>query len=165
MPFWRRKREEPRPVEVAPPEQLGRIGLVGCVKEKGTRPAAAKDVYTSPLFRGRRRYVERTCDRWWVLSAEHGLVSPEAMLAPYDRTLKTASRDERRRWTSSVLEALDREVGTLSGVSVEIHAGSEYRDFGLVDGLRRRGATVEVPTSGMPIGRQLQFYKQQGGTR
>ncbi|HWO69164.1 MAG TPA: hypothetical protein VNP94_00195, partial [Actinomycetota bacterium] len=45
-----------------------RIGLVGCVKSKRARPAPARDLYTSPLFRGARRFVERSCDRWFVLS-------------------------------------------------------------------------------------------------
>jgi hypothetical protein len=30
----------------------------------------------------------------------------------------------------------------------ELHAGAAYRDFGVVDGLRQRGATAEVPAAG-----------------
>jgi hypothetical protein len=52
-----------------------RIGLVGCVKDKVNVPTKARDLYVSPLFVGRRRYVERTCDQWWILSAAHGLGS------------------------------------------------------------------------------------------
>ena len=40
----------------------------------------------------------------------------------------------------------------------EIHAGSDYRDFGLTDGLLLRGALVVVPTLGLTQGRQLAFY-------
>jgi hypothetical protein len=62
--------------------------------------------------------------------------------------------------------ALDAAEGDLDGVVAEIHAGAEYRDFGLAEGLRRRGCTVEVPTAGMPIGRQLQFdARAKGGRR
>jgi hypothetical protein len=42
----------------------------------------------------------------------------------------------------------------------EIHAGAEYREFGLLDGLRDRGCLVEIPTERMRIGEQLRFYKQ-----
>lgn len=45
----------------------------------------------SALFRGRRAYVERTCDRWFVLSAKYGLVESETVVAPYDQTLTKAS--------------------------------------------------------------------------
>jgi hypothetical protein len=40
----------------------------------------------------------------------------------------------------------------------EIHAGADYRDFGLADGLLQRGAVVTVPTLGLSQGRQLAFY-------
>ncbi len=138
-----------------------RIGLVGCVKQKQGVAAPAEDLYTSTLFIGRRRFVERSCDEWWILSAAHGLVNPEAVLAPYDVTLKNASRAERRQWTSEVLTAIDREVRLQAGDVVELHAGSEYCDFGLVEGLVARGARVEMPTEGLGIGKQLRFYKQQ----
>ena len=136
-----------------------RIGLVGCVKKKLDVDARAKDLYISPLFRGRRHYVERSCDEWWILSAEHGLVDPEQVLAPYDVTLKDMGRAERRAWARRVLDEL--EASTLLSPSdvVEIHAGADYRDYGLVDGLRRMGCAVEVPTEGLTQGPQLRFYK------
>jgi hypothetical protein len=49
-----------------------RIGLVGCVKGKRSRPAPARELYTSALFLGRRAFVEATCERWFILSAKHG---------------------------------------------------------------------------------------------
>lgn len=136
-----------------------RIGLVGCVKQKRSVPSPARDLYVSNLFLGRRAYVECSCDTWWVLSAAHGLVHPGQVLEPYDVTLKNASRAERRRWSEQVLRALDEEAGIGPDDVVEIHAGAEYRDFGLTAGLRLRGAEVVIPTEGMPIGKQLQFYK------
>jgi hypothetical protein len=89
-----------------------RIGLVGCLKSKLDRPAQARDLYTSPLFRGRRRYVERACDRWFVLSAKHVLVAPDTVLEPYGQTLKQGGRAERRRWSAAVLSALEHELGS-----------------------------------------------------
>jgi hypothetical protein len=135
-----------------------RIGLVGCVKEKAAEARPAADLYTSTLFRGRVRYVERTCDFWFVLSALHGLVRPESVLAPYDVTLVGASRDRCRTWSAMVLQQLNDALGSVTGYEFEIHAGAPYRDFGLVDGLVRAGCTVAVPAKGLPIGRQLAFY-------
>lgn len=137
-----------------------RIGLVGCVKQKATDPRPARRLYTSTLFEGRRAYVERTCEEWWILSAAHGLVHPDQPLAPYDVTLKNAGRAQRRAWTQQVLHQLDELTQPGIGDVVEIHAGAEYRDFGLVDGLQERGCEVDVPTEGLRIGDQLHFYGQ-----
>lgn len=139
-----------------------RIGLVGCVKQKRTEPSPAEDLYTSPLFRGRRAYVQRTCARWFILSAEHGLVEPDRVLAYYDSTLNDAPVAHRRAWSARVLDDLDRACGDLKGTVVEIHAGANYRVWGLDAGLRARGAAIEVPTEGLSFGRQLAYYKHGG---
>ncbi len=138
-----------------------RIGLVGCVKKKKGLAAPARDLYISTLFRGRRSYVEQSCSEWWILSAEHGLVSPDQVLAPYDVTLKDLGSPERRYWSRRVLVDLKLQASPVSGDVVEIHAGSEYRDFGLVQGLQRLGCLVEIPTQGLRFGHQLRFYSEQ----
>jgi hypothetical protein len=135
-----------------------RVGLVGCVKQKAASALAAEDLYTSPLFRGRRAYVRASCDRWLILSAKHGLVHPADVIAPYDETLTTASTKARQAWSARVLAALVAELDQLEGITFEIHADAAYRDFGLVDGLRERGAQVEVPAAGLNQGEQLAFY-------
>jgi len=136
-----------------------RIGLVGCVRTKSELPRPAQDLYLSPLFLGRRRFVEHSCDEWWILSALHGLVHPDVVLAPYDVALKDKGRAERREWSSRVLADIDGRGSFAAGGAVEFHAGSEYRDFGLADGLERRGWEVVNPTKGMAIGQQLAFYR------
>jgi hypothetical protein len=141
-----------------------RIGLIGCVKQKANGPKAAKDLYTSTLFIGRRRYVESNCDEWWILSAAHGLVHPADELEPYDVALNDAGRMERRNWSTRVLASIDERVHPEPGNVFEIHAGAEYRDFGLLDGVRSRGCCIEIPTEGMRIGHQLRFYKDAAGS-
>ncbi len=137
----------------------GRVGLVGCVKSKKPVPAPARELYTSALFKGRRSYVEASCDRWFILSAEHGLVSPEQVLAPYDVTLKGASAARRREWTIQVIAQLTTELGDLGGRVFEVHAGADYLAGGLVAELRSGGAAVELPMQGLSMGRQLAFYR------
>ena len=138
----------------------GRIGLVGCVKEKAAVALPARQLYTSTLFRGRARYVARSCDRWFILSALHGLVEPDAVLQPYDQSLDGASRQYRREWSQRVLGQLRDALGNLGDYEYEIHAGAPYRDFGLTDGLKAAGATFTNPTAGLRFGNQLAFYSQ-----
>jgi len=137
-----------------------RIGLVGCVKQKGTSPAAAQDLYTSTLFRGRRRWVEQTCDGWYILSAKHGLVSPDAVLEPYDESLTGMSAATRRAWAVRVLAQIDSLGFGPTQTIFEIHAGARYRSFGLVSGLQARGARVEVVAEHLGQGEQLAFYSR-----
>jgi hypothetical protein len=135
-----------------------RVGLVGCVKTKVARPEKAKDLYASALFRGRRSYVESTCDQWFVLSAMHGLLSPERVIEPYEQTLHGNSTDAKRRWAASVLRQLEAHELVQGDTIFEIHAGADYRDFGLLQGLQSRGARVEVPAEHLSQGEQLAFY-------
>jgi hypothetical protein len=136
-----------------------RVGLVGCVKSKRPTRSPAQDLYTSALFRGRRRYVEATCERWYILSAKHGLLAPTDLIDPYDESLTDASRATRQHWSESVLASLRDAVGDLRSHTFEIHAGAAYRDFGLVTGLTKSGAAVDVPAVGLRQGEQLQFYQ------
>lgn len=139
-----------------------RIGLVGCVKSKRPGAVPARDLYISALFRGRQRHVEATCGRWFILSALHGLVTPDEVIAPYDETLTRASRDRRREWSQEVLDALEARLGDLRGLVFEVHAGAPYRGHGLVAGLEQRGATVEIPAAGLRVGEQLAYYARRG---
>jgi uncharacterized HhH-GPD family protein len=136
-----------------------RVGLVGCVKSKQPRPAPARDLYTSALFRGRRAFVESTCDQWFILSAKHGLLAPDELIEPYDVRLADKPDHERQRWSRQVVADLERRLGDLSALTFEIHAGAAYRDNGVSAGLRARGATVENPVEGLNQGQQLAFYK------
>ena len=72
-----------------------RVALVSCVKSKLSRPAPARELYTSMLFRGLRTIAERDCDHWFILSAMHGLVEPWSMIEPYERTLNAMPRHAR----------------------------------------------------------------------
>ncbi len=135
-----------------------RIGLVGCVKQKGLHAATAAELYTSALFRGRRAYVERTCDSWFVLSALHGLLEPQVVVAPYDVTLAAARRPAKREWSKRALAQIDKALGPCADATFEIHAGSAYMNFGLADGLAGRGASLEWPVAGLRLGEQLAFY-------
>lgn len=127
------------------------------MKTKRTSRAPARDLYASTLFRGRRRFVEMSCGPWFILSAKHGLVATDEVISPYEETLNHKSSAEKRQWAASVLGQLTAVV-VFKGNVFELHAGAEYRDHGLVDGLCRRGATVEVPAAHLSQGEHLAFY-------
>jgi len=131
--------------------------LIGCVSQKGQEPKPAKDLYNSPLFTRRRGYAEGTDRPWFILSALHGLVAPDTILEPYDRTLMDMPRAARIAWGKGVVEQLEAKLGSLQGMVFELHAGEDYARS-LEAFLRSRGASVARPVRGLTIGRQLQWY-------
>jgi hypothetical protein len=134
-----------------------RIALVSCVKSKQPSPAPAKDLYTSALFRGMRGFAEANADAWYILSAEHGLLRPDQVTAPYERTLNKMGKAARQGWAERVQRQL---VAVLpSRAEVIVLAGERYRD-GLVPFLEGRGYDVSIPLERLPFGRQLQRLKE-----
>jgi hypothetical protein len=132
--------------------------FIGCVKSKLQGRHRARDLYTSPLFRGRVAHAESAATPWWVLSAKYGLVAPDDLIEDYDVTLDDANVAIRTAWAGRVLEAIDERIGSIAGKRIEIHAGDQYRDRSLMRGLEDRGATVSVPLLGLGFGQQLAWY-------
>ena len=133
-----------------------RIALVSCVKQKRSSAAPARDLYVSELFRGLRRYAEARADTWYILSAEHGLLRPDQVVSPYERTLSTMRRPERLAWAARVQRQL-LEVLPPSA-HVILLAGARYRET-IEPFLRGKGYEVSVPLEGMALGKQLQYLK------
>ena len=134
------------------------VSLVSCVSMKQSTPCRARDLYTSPWFLKARNYVVASQSPWFILSAEYGLLRPDQVVAPYERTLNTMGVDERRAWARKVLDEL---VPQLRGVDrVVILAGERYREF-LLPTLRTSCVSVEVPMAGLTIGRQLQWLSDR----
>jgi hypothetical protein len=133
------------------------VVLVGCVKSKGEYPAAARDLFTSPLFAKRRAYAHSLGRPWFVLSAKHALVEPDELLAPYDVYLPEQSPAYRMAWGAWVVERLVALLGPLQGRLVEVHAGSAYVGP-LVRPLAAQGAQLHAPLAGLAMGEQLAWY-------
>jgi hypothetical protein len=138
-------------------DPLRTVYLVSCVSKKLPKPAQARDLYTSDWFLKARHYVERTGSPWFILSAEHGLVPPNRVLAPYERTLSAMRMLDRQAWAAQVKAQMETSLPDADRIVVL--AGLRYREF-LVEYLRQRARTVEVPMEGLSIGRQLRYLKE-----
>ena len=130
------------------------VFLVSCVAGKRSKAAAAADLYTSAWFVKARAFVEATGDPWFILSAEHGLLGPEKVIEPYERTLNTMSAADRRSWAQKVREQMEENLPDVG--EVVVLAGNRYRE-NLMPYLRRRFPKVTVPMEGLTIGRQLNW--------
>jgi DGQHR domain-containing protein len=133
------------------------VGLVACAKTKAGGPRPAAELYASPLFRKAAAYCRRSYDRWFILSARHGLVEPSTVLAPYDHTLLRLTQADREAWADRVVAELDRR--SLRHARFFLHAGRAYAGV-LTDKL-----DCELPLAGLGVGRQLAWYGRRTMTR
>ncbi|AZQ66936.1 hypothetical protein EF888_07155 [Silicimonas algicola] len=135
---------------------MERVFLVSCVAGKRPEPTPAAELYTSSWFVKARRLVESSREPWFILSAEHGLLSPDRIIAPYERTLNAMSSAERQEWSRRVQRQMDEKLPEAD--EVVVLAGSRYR-ANLMPYLRERFRNVVVPMEGLKIGQQLRWLK------
>lgn len=131
-----------------------RVVLVSCVKTKTEAPCRASDLYASAWFKKAKALIERNQLKWFILSAEHGLVDPATIIAPYEKTLNKMGVAERKLWASKVITQMSTSLPEAEEVIVL--AGDRYREH-LMPYLRSRFSLVSVPMEGLTSGRQLNW--------
>lgn len=131
-----------------------RIGLVACASQKLDRPAPARELYVSQLFRKASAYAEATCGRWYILSAKHGLIRPDEVIEPYDMRLGTTDPTSPPIlvWADRVREQLAAELADVPSVTLVALGGVQYQTV-----LRPCQWPFEIPMKGLGIGQQLGF--------
>lgn len=137
--------------------------LISCVAAKGPSSAPAGELYRSVWFRKAREFARRAGGSWFVLSALHGLVHPDTVIAPYDRTLGRMSAAERAAWSRRVLAQIAEQIP--NDEPIALLAGAMYR-AGIEAELRaqpgRRGE-VFAPLARLGIGEQLHWLGDASG--
>lgn len=128
------------------------IVLVQCTAAKRQLPAHAKDLYDSDLFTAQQRYAEAVGDKWYILSAKHGLLSPTDTIPPYDTELSDVDTEP---WAKDVVDSLGEIDET-----VKFAAGSDYADP-LVPLLEAKGVEVHEPFRGKRIGTRINAMQEK----
>lgn len=100
--------------------------LVGGGKAQLNEPAAARDLYVSPLFARRRAQAEASGVPWFVVSGRWGLVDPGDFLAPYSFSLAQQTVNYQRAWGRFVAEQLCLAGPVGRGDIVEIYTSAAY---------------------------------------
>lgn len=133
--------------------------LVSCSNKKHTHTMKAKDIYSkSALFRRSSAYANSGLfDKWFILSAKHGLLLPEAEIAPYDLYLGDYNKDQRIVWGAGAFIKLRSLVP--DGSKITILASKVYVDA-LTPYLVNK-FEVCTPLKSKRIGEQLQWLIKQ----
>ncbi|MBS2966468.1 hypothetical protein KGA66_25735 [Actinocrinis puniceicyclus] len=126
--------------------------LVSAARTQLSEPAAARDLYVSPLFARRRARAEASGVPWFIVSGRWGLLDPGDVLAPYSFSFAQQSVSYRRAWGRFVAEQLCLVSSVGRGDVVEICAGAAYAAALTAPieylGARVRRATVGASDSG-----------------
>ena len=143
---------------------MSTLHLVQCVGKKADAPCAAKDLYVSPWFKKARRYVEKQGGPWFILSAQHGLVAPDQVVEPYNRTLSQMTAGTRKLWAEKTAAELASELRARNPKRLVVLAGELYREFlaePVLEDLLNIG--ISTPMEDMGIGEQLRWLTEQLG--
>jgi hypothetical protein len=131
------------------------VALIQCGKRKRSVPCSAGDLYIGALFQKSVAYARKLgAERFFVLSARHGLVPFDREIEPYELTLNRMKKPERQAWRERVIAELRAQTDCKNDHFILL-ASDRYRD-GLVEALRN----VTVPMAGLSLGRQLAFLKR-----
>ena len=84
----------------------------------------------SALFRKAFEYSRRHYDSVAILSAKFGLLLPDEEIEPYELTLNTMGKSQRKKWSVRVLNQLEAKIGLGNIEEVYFHAGMKYRRRG-----------------------------------
>ena len=133
------------------------IIFLSCVKNKNEYPCTARDMYISDLFKKSLTYAEQLSESAtvYILSAKYGLLELDQHIEPYELTLNTMNKKQRREWADKVLmQCKDKDI-SFNEEAIFL-CGKKYREF-LMDEFKNSTA----PLAHMGIGEQLAFYKKE----
>src|SRR5690625_998756 len=132
-----------------------KIGLVSCSKAKKGHICSAREMYSeSNTFRLSLEYLEKTCDKIFILSAKHGLLDLEDTIQPYDETLVEKPVAERRKWADEVILKL-KEKTDLEKDQFIILAGQKYNEF-LLEHIKK----FQLPLEGLTMFKRVPKLKE-----
>lgn len=133
------------------------VVFLACTKKKQGNPCKAKEIYrASQLFRGGWSYAESLHpDEIWILSAKYGLLHPDMIIAPYNKTLIKERDAEVRRWSMMVAKQIEH-AGINRRQKAIFLCGKPYRKY-----IQNLFPDHETPCEHMGIGKQMQFFKEK----
>ena len=132
------------------------IVCISCVKSKRDTASHAKDIYTSALFKGMYSYAKKLDPKEiFILSAMHGLLHPDQIIEPYEKTLNNMSASEQKEGARRVLIQIKIKTDIQTDKFVFL-AGDKYRKH-----LLPHIPNHVIPMKGLKLGQQLKWLSTQ----
>lgn len=134
------------------------IALIGCVKQKRNTACSAQEMYISPLFRRSYAYALRHAQKIYILSAKHGLLSPQKIISPYNETLNQKTEHEKKIWAAKVYAQM-QQAGIHPDDEILFLCGENYCKY-----LRCIYQNSVEPLRGLPMGKRLKWLNESEET-
>lgn len=138
---------------------MAKIVLISCAVKKAGFSCAAKDMYMGSYFKNSLIYAKSLKpDKIFILSAKHGVISPNDIIEPYNVMLiksigfnkssetTVLSKDELRAWHLKVFADLQTLTDVENDLFVFI-AGNAYTNY-----IRGKLKNIEEPLKGLKFG-------------
>ena len=133
------------------------IAFIGCVKNKVNYDTEAQFLYNSPYFHYCLKYGKKmNADKIYILSAKYGLLKLNTKISPYELTLNSMSKKERKDWALKVLQQMIKENIDFNEETMFL-CGKKYREY-LESYFINSFSPFDLIDGG--IGKQLQFMKK-----
>ena len=135
-----------------------KIALISCTKLKQDYSCKAEEMYMkSTLFKKATSYIkQQKYNRWFILSAKYGLLIPDEIIEPYNKTLNNMKAQEIKSWAENVF----LELNKYKIKQIDFYVGEKYRKY-LIPILIKHNISYSIPLKGLGIGQQLQFYTKE----
>jgi hypothetical protein len=135
-----------------------KLCVVACskskIKESGKHKA--KDLYTGGIFKKSMNYADEICDKTVILSAKHGVISPDKRISKYDFQMKDIPYDKKYKWKEQRVEELLKL--SKKGDTVVFLTPHGYKR-GIISRLKKR--KTEWPLKYLRQGQQLRWLTKQ----
>ncbi|MEO7003744.1 MAG: DUF6884 domain-containing protein [Ktedonobacterales bacterium] len=141
-------------------QRVKQIGLVAAAKVRRGGVCQAREQFErSPVFRRARDYCERTYDEWYILSAEHALLTPQQVIGPDGAHLHMVATEKRLRWAKQVAESLaERQRQSTEPLVFVLYASQRYAELLL---RVAPDMPLEQPLSGMALRERVRWFDER----
>lgn len=120
-------------------------------------PTPARDVYTGAPFKVNRDYAERFGEKWIILSAKYGFISPDFVIpGPYNVTFKEPSTSP-IPFSALVEQVREQELERFQEV---IGLGGKEYCAAVQRAFSSTNAKPRFPFAGLPIGLMMKATKR-----
>ena len=123
--------------------------LIACSQSKLDHAAPARDLYTGQAFKLAMKAAEAASADILILSALHGVLEPEDIIAPYDCFLGGLPTMERVIWATVTAAQLAPHRDRFAVILAGKHYAAACSDF----------TNKREPLKGLGIGQQLRVLK------
>lgn len=132
------------------------VVLISCGKEKRQWSCRASEMYCSERFISAKQFAQQQNYDWYVISAKHGLLHPDAMIEPYDLSILNFTDNEKNLWA----EKITNDIFKLHELSTKIMilADNNYSNA-LAYKLNKKGYSVILPFNEIDYTQQKNFLQ------